>query len=73
MTRIRQRDIRLLRHPSKLFGRLTGPKVLVVSIPQSGTNMLRHTLNQPANSRSWLTRVQLLFCRWNFSLNAWLR
>ena len=37
--------IRSVRRPRKLFGRLSGPKVLIVSVPKSGTHLLLHTLS----------------------------
>jgi hypothetical protein len=35
----------LFQNPRRFIGRLTGPKVLVTSVPKSGTNLLVHTLS----------------------------
>lgn len=35
----------LLAQPRRVVGRLVGPRILVASVPKSGTNMLMHTLN----------------------------
>jgi len=38
------KGLRYLGQPRKVLGRMTGPKVLLVSVPKSGTHLLLHTL-----------------------------
>ncbi len=45
--------------PSAIIGRLTGPKVLMNSIPKSGTNLLENALSNMPHMRAGLTLMTL--------------